>query len=611
MARRELLIDPITRIEGHLGLRVEVDTATKKTIPESVRSFVTMFRGFEIFCLGRPPEDLPHITSRICGVCGSSHVNADVLAVDMAYGVSPLRMGTTLRNLAFAMTDHIYDHSIILNMLEGPDYSAAIVSKLTPSVYEEAKKTRAEYRDIHGFTTIADIMDALNPIAGKMWQLAAKLQRYAREAGVLIYGRHSHPSTLIPGGIMTDLSNAEYLLIGYTFRLVKLTAWAKFNYYVWEDLLRFYEGIGYADNGLTYDPPNVMSVGIFNDPEEYETVGDYVEWEDFYKNIDRAARARMIPPGLVLGGELVTNSYTEISVSTMEHVERSFYLEWADKVRKQEWYVEEDPLGNKLLWGHQDPVYHPWNKLTVPKPGARDWASKYTWAAHVRVVWKDGRITPVEVGPYARMLITSMQKTDFGPGNGTLKVTLPRACTDEVPQTVCDEATFEWKVPRRSTTIYRLWARAFNLLVDVAIAWKNVLIALELVKAGKVATSRPWRAPDRITKGIGFTEAPRGAVRHWLTQKSRKTLNLQIHAPTTVNVSPQDKWGMSPFEQSAANTWVTEEVEPNKWEGLDYMRSIRSFDPCLACAVHVQVVDSGKKLKHIKKILRTIGNCPV
>jgi hydrogenase large subunit len=294
----------------------------------------------------------------------------------------------------------------------------------------------------------------------------------------------------------------------------------------------------------------------------------------------------------------------------MEHVERSFYEDWADKVRKLEWYTESDPLGNKLLWGHYDPAYHPWNKVTIPKPGVKDWAGKYTWDAHVRIVWKNGKIVPVEVGPYANLLATALQPSDFGPGNGVLKVTLPRACTDELPPAVCDEMTFEWRVPLKSTTIYRLWARAFKVPVSIHASWVNVLKALELVRAGKVKASRPWRAPGRITRGVGFTEAPRGAVRHWIVQKGGRTLNIQIHAPTTVNVSPQDKWGLGSFEQSVANSWVTEEIEPKEWQGLDFVRAIRSFDPCLPCAVHVQFVEGNRIVKDVEKMLRQV-ECPI
>ncbi len=588
---REVFIDPITRIEGHLALRALVDETTKK--PKDVWVFATMFRGFEVFLRGRPPEDAIHITSRICGVCGASHANASMHANDMVYGVAPEPFGVVLRNLAFAMTDPLYDHSIILNMLGGPDYSELMVKKLTPRVWADAQKIDAPHRDIHGFAKIADIMRGLNPISGKIWQLAVKYQRIAREGGVMIYGRHSHPSTIIPGGISTDLTNAEYLLIGYTYRLTKLTAWVKFVYTVWQDLVWFYEEHeGYKDQGKTYDRHNMVSGGVFDDPEAYSALNGSPE--EFYKNIDEAAIKRDIKPGAFVNGELVTKSYKEINLSIMEHVDRAFYKNW-DSV-----FTETDPEGNKLLWGKQDVHFHPWNKTTIPKPGAIDWNGKYTWAAHVRFVWKDGTVTPFEVGPIARLVVTAYQPNDYGSGNGVLKVTLPRSGgADDLPPAVVEEMELEWKAPPYSTTLQRDLARAFNLVIDAAIAWKNVLKAVEMVRNGHIKTSRPWSPPSRRTFGVGFTEAPRGTVRHWIVQEGGRIVNYQIHAPTTGNVSPKDKWGMSPFEQSVYNTVVTEEVPPEQWQGLDFVRAIRSFDPCIACAVHLQV----GSIKTIKKMI--------
>jgi hydrogenase large subunit len=584
MSQREVIIEPITRLEGHIGLRVLLDTTTRK--PTDAWAFVTMFRGFEVFLRGRPPEDAIHITSRICGVCGASHANASTHANDIAYGVAPEPLGVVLRNMAFAMTDHIYDHPLILNMLGGPDYSELIVKKLTPGVWDDALKTDAPSRDIHGFSKIADIMRAFNPISGKIWQLTIKYQRIAREAGVLIYGKHSHPATLIPGGIATDLSNAEYLLIGYTYRLTKLTAWAKFLYWVWHDIVWFYEEMqGYRDQGLTYRRHNMVSGGLFDDPEAYSALDGSPE--DFYRDIDKAASERWIKPGALINGELVTRSYKEINLSIMEHVRRAFYEDWRGKMPV---YAEKDPEGNPLLWGKYDIAYHPWNKTTIPKPSAPNWASKYNWAAHVRFVWKDGRITPYEVGPVARLTVTAHQPSKFGGGNGVLKVTLPRSGgAEDLPASVVDEMTLEWKAPPYSTTLQRVLARAFNIAVDAAVAWDNVIKAVELVRAGRLKTSRQWTAPPRRTFGVGFTEAPRGIVSHWLVQEGGRIVNYQIHAPTTPNVSPKDEYGMSPYEQSVMNTVVTEEVPPEQWEGLDFVRAIRSFDPCLACAVHIQV----------------------
>lgn len=605
---KEMIIDPLTRVEGHLGLRVIVDVDNRAPIRDEVRSFATMFRGFEVFSMGRHPEDVVHIVSRICGACGASHANADVVAADMVYGVSPKPMGVVLRNLAFSMTDHVYDHSVVLNLLEGPDYSEQIVSKLTPSVWEAAKKTLAEHRDIHGFTTIADIMRAFNPVTGKIWQLTVRYQRIAREAGVLIYGRHSHPATLIPGGISTDLTNAEYLLIGYTYRLTKLTAWAKFNWTVWYDLAQFLiENFGYGEQGKTYDRITGVSAGIFDDPEVYGNLG-YIEPEEFYAAMDEVAMSRVIKPGIILNGELVSTKYTDINVSHLEHVEKSFYEDWSDKARKTPFYTEEDPLGNKLLWGVEDPVFHPWNKITIPKPTAKNWAEKYSWATTVRLAWRDGRIYAFETGPLIRLKVTSIVGSIFGSG-GKLRVSLPRSGGAEgLPEGVAEPMEFEWVVPDFSSTLYRLLGRAYNMMLDVAVAWLNVEKALELVRSGKIETSRPWKAPGRITRGFGGLEAPRGTVRHWMVQRGGRVLNLQIQSPTTSNISPSDQHGMSPFELAAANTTVTEEVPPEQWTGLDFVRAIRSFDPCLACAAHIQVVKGNRHVKDIRKLLTAA--CP-
>lgn len=591
---RRIALDPITRIEGHLGAIIDVDEETRT--PTDSRVYATMFRGFEVFLRGRPPEDAIAITSRICGVCGASHANASTHATDMALGVVPKPMGVILRNLAFVMTDCIYDHSIILNLLGGPDYSAALVKKLTPATYRDAQEVLASNRDIHGFTKISDIMDALNPLSGRIWLLTIKYQRIAKEAGVMIYGRYPHPSALIPGGIMTDLSNPDHLLLGYVSRLTKLTAWAKFIYTVWEDLVGFFEeNAGYSEQGKTYDKPNYVSGGLFDDPEAYSALGESPE--EIYSNIDDAAIKRWVKPGVILNGELVSKSYREINLSIMEHVETALYSDWK---AGYEVYTETDPNGNRLLWGHVDPAYHPWNKTTIPELRKRDFDGKYSWAANVRLVWKDGTITPFEVGPIARMTVTSYQDNPFSGGAGVLSVELPKSGGAEgLPNTVIEPMTLTWRAPPFSTTLQRVLARAFCIVYDIGAGWINVLKALELVGAGKVETSTPWKHPQTITFGVGFTEAPRGTVRHWVIQREGKIVNYQVHAPTTGNASPKDAYGRAPFEISLLNSKVTEELSPGEWWGLDYVRAIRSFDPCIACAVHVNLKQTSRKIEHL------------
>ena len=663
MPKKELFLDPITRIEGHLGVRVIVDENTGAIDPDSVRAFTTMYSGFEVFLRGRPPEDAIHITSRICGVCGASHANAATVANDMAYGVSPTPLGIALRNMAFAMTDHIYDQSLILNMLGGPDYSEMVVSKMTPSVWEEAKKyDDLTFVDIHGYKTIADIMKDLNPITGKIWKLTVKYQRIAREAGVLIYGRHAHPSTLIPGGISTDLTNADYLFTAYLGRLVHLTAWIKFITAIWHDLWKFFTyAVGLPDgreyeferpswknvpkdsyiySGLTYYEPILVSAGLFDEPEgPYVECGAYKSAEDFYACMDNVARERLIPLAMIYKGEAVSQNYSDINVSEIEHPMHTFFEDWKGK---QPVLADKDPRGTPIHYGKFDVAYHPWNMMVILAPQKLSWDGKYTWITHIRKIWpKVFEISPYEVGPYARMYVLAyvgkklenIAGAGFEAGGGKIKVWLPRSASTvamgDLPAGTWSEVEMEFEIPPFSSTINRVYTRAVSLAVVTVAAWYNLIKAMTLYKKAKeggqaIQTSRDWRGRGmgRRTLGCGFLEAPRGMVAHWLVQENQKLLNYQVHAPTTPNASPRGdkictagydaskpgKEGecVSPYEMSVIKTVITEETKPEMWAGLDIARAVRSFDPCMACAAHVQIGRS-RLVKKIRMLLAPVG----
>ncbi len=615
---KEIRIDPLTRIEGHMGVRVIVDEKTGKPIPGTERCYSTMFRGFEIIVRGRKVEDAIHITSRICGVCGATHALSSAYAADMALGVTPEPLGVALRNMAYGMADNIYDHSLILNMLGGPDYSSQIVGSLTPSVYSEAKATLAPNRSVHGYTRISDIMDALQPLKGKIWRMTIKYQRLAREAAVLIWGRHSHPSTLIPGGIMTDLTNFESLLLEYAYRLISLTAWAKYVAAIWNDLSWFYrEHAGYGEQGLTcIDPdckryPLLFSAGLYDDPETYSSLGSTPQ--DIYSRIDENAQKRIIKPGFVAQGaslNLLEENITEYNVGVMEKVDHSFYKNW-DNI-----YTDIDYLGKKLLRGIENPKWHPWNKLTIPKPEERDWTRKYSWTTTVRYVSKDGRIVPVELGPIARLAATSLHSysiespsMSLKAGNGRIELTLPPSRGEpDLPPGVYEEMTLEYRAPPKSTTIDRVWARAFDLALDVASMWWYMDWILRYAKKGGETKTSRWTLgsyPEKMSFGWGAFEAPRGTVSHWIVQEKGRIVNYQLHAPTTINLSPSDNNGSSPFESSVRSSVVTEELPSSQWQGLDFVRAIRSFDPCLSCSVHIQFVGSSSSRIVERKILPT------
>lgn len=155
----------------------------------------------------------------------------------------------------------------------------------------------------------------------------------------------------------------------------------------------------------------------------------------------------------------------------------------------------------------------------------------------------------------------------------------------------------------------RLLARAVHLALVVSLAWANLLYGLRLVSAGRVQTSRPWsfgKWPS-FSYSFGWWQVPRGNCMHWLVQQNGRIVNYQYEAPTTPNVSPQnsrctDPWKgqcRGPFEMSVINSKVTEEVPPDQWTGLDFVRAIRSFDPCLACAVHFEAKGEGGRVYNV------------
>ncbi|QIW24044.1 cytochrome B [Sulfolobus sp. S-194] len=620
----KMVIDPITRVAGHLGLTAYVDPNTRQVVSDQAWTYVTMFRGFEVFLRGRQPPDAIHITSRSCGVCGAAHANGSTRANDMALGAVPYPLGVVLRNMAYVMTDTIYDHSIILNVLEGPDFSAQVFQNYYSSCWQAAKQTKAEYTDIHGFSTIADIMAALNPFTGWLWIHAVKAQILAREAGVLIYGRHSHPPMLIPGGIGTDLSVGESIFLQYMYRLTILTAWTKLVIAAWMDLANFLiDNCDYEKQGLTFEKPTYITGYGYESPELYSNLGD--NYTTIYQNIDSIIQEAsegpqtVFRPTMVRNGELLSKSFIDINVSSLEFVNSSFYSDWAKTTSP---LTETDPVGNKLAWGLTAPdgtpyyMYHLWNKTTIPNPVAPNFMEKYSWDAEPRLVWKDGTMWSYETGPWARLHAVS----HFHPNspivkNGKIYIELPTI--NEVPAWLSSQApgsmqkwTVEWEVPDYSTTLSRILGRAVDMAAAIFAGWDNLEYGLELFMKNQTSpkTSRPWKQPS-FSLGVGMYEVPRGTVRHWMVVQNYSIANYQYQAPTTQNVSPRDNnckgpWcnngkAIGAFELSVINTKIMEEVPPSQWIGYDFLRAIRSFDPCLVCAAHFEIKGTGKELKHV------------
>lgn len=617
----KMVIDPVTRVAGHLGLTAMVDPSTGTVVNNQAYTYVTMFRGFEVFLRGRQPPDAIHITSRSCGVCGGAHANSSTRANDMALGAVPHQLGVVLRNMAYAMTDMVYDHSIILNVLEGPDFSAQVFQKYYPSCWQAAQQTKAEYTDIHGFNTIADIMTAFNPFTGTLWVDAVKAQILAREAGVLIYGRHSHPPMLIPGGIGTDLSVGESLFLQYMYRLTTLSAWAKMLITSWMDLANFLiENCDYENQGLTYSQPTYISGFGWESPELYSSLGE--SYEEIYQNIDSLSQnanegpQTVYRPTIVRNGELLSKNFIDLNVAQLEFVNSSFYKDWA-KVTQP--FTQTDPIGNNLAWGLTASdgtplyMYHPWNKTTIPNPTAANFLDKYSWDAEPRLVWKDGTMWAYETGPWARLhAVANYHPNSPIVKQGQITITLPaiNEIPSWLPSGTMQEFTVEWDPPDKSTTLARILGRAVDTAVALYTAWENLEYGLQIFMKNQSSpkTSRPWKQPS-FSLGVGQYEVPRGTARHWMVVKDYTIANYQYHAPTTANVSPRDNncngpWcingqAIGAFEMSVINTKIMEEVSPSEWVGYDFLRAIRSFDPCLVCAAHFEIKGLNKKLDHL------------
>ena len=259
MAKQEITIEPMTRLEGHLGIHAVADTEKKAYV--DAHSFITMFRGWEIILKNREPADAIWITQRVCGVCPVPHGMAAAMAVDMAYQAPPPPMGVLLRNFIFG-AEQLYDSPLGCIILEGPDYSQAVVEKANPEWWKAAQDEKAPHADLHGYATIAEIMAALNPISGGLWMRSLAVEKIGRKMAALLGAKHPHVNTLVPGGLAKTLTPTD--LEQYAAMLAHHVAFAKEFIPVMDDLLDFVLGMGYEDAGLRR--ANLISHGAYDDP---------------------------------------------------------------------------------------------------------------------------------------------------------------------------------------------------------------------------------------------------------------------------------------------------------------------------------------------------------
>ncbi len=581
-AGQRIVVDPICRIEGHL--RIEVNVDENNTIRNAV-STGNMWRGLEIILKGRDPRDAWAFTERICGVCTGVHALASCRAVEDALDIEIPRNANSIRNLmmlAQYTQDHLV-HFYHLHALDWVDVVSALkadpvaTSALQQSLSPWPKSSPGYFRDVQNRIRRFVESGQLGPFANAYWGSPAyKLPPEANLMAVTHYlealdfqkeivkihtifgGRNPHPNWLV-GGMPCSINVNETGAVG----AINM-AWLNQV----SDIIN--KSITFVDQVYI---PDLKAIASFYKDWTYggglsgKNVMAYGEFPAIANNYTN--ESWMLPNGAILNGDLST--VHDVDPRDPEQV-REFVT--------HSWYEYPDP----------DAGLHPWDGVTEPRfelgPNAKgtktniealDEGAKYSWLKAPR--WRGHAM---EVGPLARYLVA------YARGQEDIKMQVDGLLSDlGLPIT----ALFSTLGRTAARGLECSWAaHKMRTVFDDMMA---------NIKAGDVATAnmQKWEPdtwPDD-TKGVGFGEAPRGALGHWIHIRDTKIANYQAVVPTTWNASPRDPEGnIGAYEAALLGTPMADPEQP-----LEILRTIHSFDPCLACATHV-ISPDGQELARVK-----------
>jgi hydrogenase large subunit len=567
--------DPVTRIIGNLGIYTKIDFDAREVV--ECKSTSSLFRGYSVFMKGKDPRDAGFITSRICGICGDNHTVCSVYAQNMAYGIEMPHLAETIFNLGEA-AEYMFDHTLFQDNLVFVDFCEQIVKETNPSLLDRANNTAAPGADVHGYRTIGDIMRAFNPFTGDMYLAALEVSRTTREMFCLMEGRHVHPSTIYPGG--TGTMPTTQVFTDYMARLLKILDFVKKGIPMNDDVFDFfYEALpGYEKVGLRRTQLGCWGAFQNADAVNYR----YADMEDW-------GRRMHVTPGVIVDNELVTTSLLDINLGMRIMLGSSYYDDWSD----EETFVDSDPLGNPV------DKRHPWNVTTLPRPQKRDLeGGRYSWVMSPRWVNpKTQETLALETGggPLARLWVTALAglvDTKHIKATGhSVQINLPRS-------RALPEMTFEWRPPQYCNALERNRARIYYIAYAAAKALHFLDQGMDLVRKGNTQTFTDFDVPDEAI-GCGFHEAVRGVLSHHLVIRDGKIANYQPWPPTCWNGSPTDSDGrLGPYEDAVSGMPLFEENDADAFRGVDIMRAVRSFDPCLPCGVHMYL-GKGRTLQRL------------
>ena len=570
MARTKVVVDPISRIEGHLRIEVQAEVGR---IADAWASS-TQFRGIEIIMEGRDPRDAWAFTERICGVCTTVHALASVRAVEDALEIRIPKNAEIIRNLMF-LTQLVQDHVIHFYHLHALDWvdvvsalsaDPAATSQLAQSISDWPLSSTSHFRGVQEKLKSFVERGQLGPFANAYWGHPAYAlppeanllavahylealdwQRDFIRIHAVLGGKNPHLQGFVVGGMATPVDPDRQASIN--------TTTIQFMRDLIEKGRQFVEKV--------YIPDLLAVASFYKDWASYGAgPGNYLVFGDYPEGDDSQARL-FLPSGVIRGRDLSTVEPFDPQ-KIAEHVKHS-------------WYEYE---------GGDEQALHPFDGETRPRyTGPRppydrlDVGAKYSWLKAPRY---DG--LAMEVGPLSRMLVA------YASGHERV-----RQLVDATLQHlgVGAEALF--------STLGRVAARGLETLVlaEKMMDWLDQLQENMVRHDLRIHDNDRWD-PDswpREATGVGFHEAPRGALSHWVHIKDGVIANYQCVVPSTWNAGPRDAAGQrGPYEEALLGTPVANPEQP-----LELLRTIHSFDPCIACGVHV-LDRSGRELVKVRAL---------
>ncbi len=549
---KRIVIDPITRIEGHLRIDVEVGGGTVQNAWSSGQ----MWRGIEVILQGRDPRDAWVITQRICGVCTTVHAIASVRAVENALGLEIPLNAQLIRNLilaSHALHDHIVhfyhlsalDWVDVVSALKGdPKKTARLAQSLSPWPRNSVKEFQAVKEKLTAFVQRGQLgpftngywghpamklSPEVNLLAVTHYLQALEYQRKANQAVAVLGSKTPNIQNLAVGGV----ANAINLDDDQTLNMAKLY-WIKD---LLEEVKTFVQQVYLVDVaaiGAMYPSWLGYGAGVKN----YLSVPDLP--------LDGKGTRFDLPGGTIFNGNIK-------GVRQFESFEDPYFRDNVTECIAHSWYDGD--------W-----TRHPWEEETVPHYTEFQDNGKYSWVKSPRFQGK-----PMQVGPLAQVLVA------YATGHEPTKKYLTQAI-----RLASSIAGIQVGPQHLHSTLGRHLARAVRAAVLAEQALEHWQLLVNNIAGGDVTTFNAPVFPRGEIQGFGFHEAPRGTLSHWVVIRDGKIVNYQCVVPTTWNAGPRDDKGVKgPYEASLLGNPIADPERP-----LEVLRTIHSFDPCLACAIH-------------------------